>query len=106
MPATFRVENGFYLESRRAYVMRGQVLSGAARAGMYLHVPLNGGVTVTAPIDAVEAVDEPGGVAIGLVLGCQDDLERAIWQDLTSPGEELLLTDRDPAAFGAMDVNE
>jgi hypothetical protein len=99
MSATFRVEDSFYLAPRRAYVLRGQILAGEVRRGMFVRVGLNDGVDISAPIDAVEFVDRPGGVsAIGLLMRCEDEVERAMWEGLTSPGEELSVTDHDPAA--------
>ena len=98
MAATFRVRDGFELQQRRAWVVRGDIASGTVRPGMYLLFPLNDGVTMSAEIQAVEFVDGPGGdSAIGLVLACEDDVAIAFWRGMTAAGELLDATDHDPA---------
>ncbi len=99
MSATFRVQDGFELPTRRAYVLRGQVLRGEVLRGMFLGIPLNDSVLMSAPVAAVESVEgSEEDSAIGLLFHCQDEIDRAMWRGFTSPGEELTLTDDDPAA--------
>jgi hypothetical protein len=97
--ATFRVQDGFELPSRRAYVLRGSVEDGTVRAGMAVAIPVNSGLTVWAPILAVEAVDRPGGVAaVGLLFECEGQIDAAMWDAFTLPGELLAVADHDPTA--------
>ncbi len=99
MSARFQVRDGFDLPSRRAWVLRGSIVEGSVRSGMFLSFPFNDSVTMSAEIDAVEAVDGPGRAsAIGLLLKYEDDLGRDLWRGLTAPGEILVATDHDPAA--------
>ena len=99
MNAHFKVLDGFDLPSRRAWVLRGDVVAGSVRPGMFLSFPFNDSVTMSAEIGAVEAVDGPGQAsAIGLLLEYEDDLGLELWRGLTSPGEVLEVTDHDPAA--------
>lgn len=101
MPATFLVRRTFYLPSRRAIVLSGDILSGVVRAGMLIDLRLNGSVTIPVPIDAVEAVDvdrAAGHAEVGLVLDCEDDVARELYRALFQPGEELALEDPESAA--------
>ena len=66
---------------------------------MFLSLPFNDRVTMSAAITSVEFVDRPGGESsIGLLLEYDDDVGLAMWRALTAPGEVLNVTDHDPAA--------
>jgi len=101
MPATFVVRRTFYLSSRRAFVLSGDILSGLIRTGMLIDLRLNGSVTIPVPIKAVEAVDvnrAAGHAEVVLVLDCEDDMARVLYSGLFQPGEELTLKDPESAA--------
>ena len=88
--ARFRAEDTFVIHSRRYFVIAGEIVEGAVRAGMLLSVPLNGSVAMTAPVHAVELVDGPGRKSrVGLVIACEDDFEVELWQALGIGGETL-----------------
>jgi hypothetical protein len=93
MTAVFRVADSFDLPARQAFVLRGEVLVGEVRAGMLLHIPLNAGFDVTAPISAVEAIDGPGFslATVALVLRYDDRVEQEFFADWAAAGDELLI---------------
>ena len=99
MNATFRICDGFELPSRRAWVVRGDIIDGTIQSGMFLSFPIIDGASMTAPIQAIEFVAAPSRDAtIGLLVACNDDTDRALWRGAVVPGQVLQVTDHDPAA--------
>jgi hypothetical protein len=58
-----------------------------------LHIPLNKGFDITAPIDAVESIDGPsfGAATVALMLRYNDRNVRDFFEEWAGAGEELLV---------------
>lgn len=91
MPARFRVHDTFTLQSRRMFVIAGDIVEGTVRVGMQVEVPLNDSLSVTAPVAAVEFVDGPGPQSrVGLGIRYEDDDELEMLRGLNIGGCEIL----------------
>ena len=106
MTAVFRVHDTFDLPRRRVFVLRGEILAGTIRTGMLLHMPLNKGFDITAPIAAVESIDGPsfGAATVGLLLSYNDPTERDFFNEWAGAGEELLVGDAEPTKSTSRDA--
>lgn len=92
MPGQFKVVGTFLLSHRKRLVIYGDVASGTVSSGEELCVPLNGSLSVTVPIEDVEAVDgTPTGSHVALVVA-EDELDgQELVQALNFSGETLLV---------------
>lgn len=85
----FYVVDTFALKSRQLFVLFGSIEEGGILKGMLVHIPLNSATTMTAPIDAVEALDRPNESFTALCVKYEDDIELAIWQTLNICNEVI-----------------
>ena len=95
MDARFKAVGTFHLQSRRLFVIYGDVTEGEVRPGMRVELPLNSGLVVTGRIDAVEFVDmvPQQRAYVGLVLGYDDPDELKFWEAMNIADEELRILD-------------
>ena len=95
MTAVFRVHDTFDLPSRRAFVLRGEILAGVIGRGMLVHRAGKHALDITAPIAAVESIDGPGfgAATIALLLAYRDRAERDALEDWAGAGGELVIED-------------
>ncbi|HSJ23171.1 MAG TPA: hypothetical protein VK929_00705 [Longimicrobiales bacterium] len=95
MEAVFRAETAFPLDQRKVIVVQGRIVEGSVRAGMFLHIPFNPAVKMTARIDSVEYIDHQigGESSIGLCLKYEDTLHRNVLLGLNIGAEDLVVSD-------------
>lgn len=73
-------------------MLAGQIRSGVVRAGMQVHLPLNGGLTITPTVTSIEFVDCTGGVAdVGLILDEETPELRSLWMQACEAGDVICL---------------
>lgn len=95
MEANFRVLGSFVLQSRRLFVVRGTVTTGAVRAGQRVVEPAG----LDAPVTGVEfaLLNASGGAAqTALTFRYLNAAQLARWQSLARTGTELTLQEAIP----------
>ena len=86
----FHVNNTFVLELKSWFVLAGSIVEGTITPGMVVDIPLNSGVSMLAPIDAVEFAFRPGrSEDTCLCIRYADVEELLLWQGLNI-GKEIL----------------
>ncbi len=91
--AYFEITRVFEITGR-GVVLAGQIRSGVVRAGMQVHLPLNGAFTITSTVKSIEFVDYPGGLAdVGLILAEESPEGRSLWKQACRVDEVIRLSD-------------
>jgi hypothetical protein len=90
---TFHVRDTFELPDRRLFVMAGSVVEGEIRAGMFVRVPFNSALDMTARIHSIEFARRQGcGEDVCLCIGAEPD-EFETWRGLNISDETLEVTE-------------
>ncbi|WP_316171321.1 hypothetical protein [Bradyrhizobium sp. SZCCHNRI1058] len=85
---SFRVNETFALESRRLFVLAGEMAGGQIQAGMIVSVPLNSSLSISAPIHSIEFARRTGGRDdVCLCIAYEDSDEPEIWKGLDLKNE-------------------
>ena len=71
---TLHVKDTFEIPDRQLFVMAGSVLEGEFRAGMFVRVPLNSSLDMTARIHCIEFVRRNGGEDVCLCITSEPDI--------------------------------
>jgi hypothetical protein len=102
MAARFRVVDTFNLQSRRYFVIYGDILEGVVRAGMDVVLPCESLGGVRRPITSVEFVDNIGDrkAWLGLVVEYASDEDLASLRVVKLKGCELDICEVAPLASG------
>lgn len=98
MSARFRVADAFSIESRRLFVLAGEIVDGVVRPGMSVLIDFNDVVQMHAPIVGVEEIraSDPRK-SVGLTIDYEDDLGLALWRGLNIGGGEVIeVVERSP----------
>ena len=89
----FHVINTFEIPDRQLFVIAGSVVEGEIRAGMFVHVPFNPAVAMTARIHSIEFARRQGdGEDMCLCLQAEPDALE-LWRDLNISDETLEITE-------------
>ena len=89
----FHVTNTFELREQQLFVLAGSVVEGEIRAGMFVNLPFNPAVAMTARIHSIEFARRQGGVEdVCLCLESKSD-ESELWRDLNIDDETLDVTE-------------
>jgi hypothetical protein len=78
----FRIDETFALESVLKYVLGGEIIEGVVKSGMFIQIPFNDQIRMTAAIHGVEFIDRSGRTTVGLTVKVQDADELQLWRDL------------------------
>ena len=89
MPAKFHAIGTFTINARNLFVIYGDIVDGVVKPRMFLGVPLNSAVTITAPIHSVEFVDGANGSHAALTFNFEDPDDASVWKGLNI-GDEIL----------------
>lgn len=91
--ARFHISEVFPLKSRSLFVLAGNILDGTVSPGMFVHIPFNGSVAMTAAIHAVEFIRHKDREELGLCIKCEDDEELDLWAGLNIGSETVEISE-------------
>lgn len=81
--ATFHVTHTFAIEGRPHFIMAGSVVEGEIYPGMFVRLPLNSPMAITARIDCIEFARRLGGHEdLCLCIRYSGPEELAMWRGL------------------------
>jgi hypothetical protein len=89
--ARFHAQDTFTIPSRDVFVIAGDVVEGQVSKGMTVHIPLNGGLSMTATITALEHISTDGPAEVGLVITANAE-DRAFLTAQNIRNEDLNVT--------------
>ena len=69
----FHVNRTFKLPDRQLFVMSGSVLEGEILPGMFVHIPCNSSLDITARIQSIETALRQGAEDVCLCIQSDDD---------------------------------
>ena len=69
----FHVQETFELPERNLFVMAGTVLEGEIQPGMFIHIPCNSSLDITARIDSVETALRQNSEEVCLCIKSEPD---------------------------------
>ena len=89
----FHVRDTFEITTdRKLFVMAGSVVEGQVRAGMFVHVPFNSSLDMTAKIHSIEFARRHGGEDVCLCFESEPDALE-LWRGLNIGDETLEITE-------------
>lgn len=92
MPA-FRIRNTFEVNTdRNLFVIAGEVVEAPIRIGMFIHVPWNSSIKLTARIHRIEFARRQDGEDVCLCLDLEPD-ELEVWRGMELCGETIEVTE-------------
>jgi len=80
--ARFHVRDTFAINDKSTFVMAGFVIEGEILAGMFIRMPFNATVMMTAEIDHIQLIQRPDGDVVCLCIQCKDPQEATLWEAL------------------------
>jgi len=80
--ARFHVRDTFAINDKSIFVMAGFVIEGEVEAKMYIRMPFNATVMMTAEIDHIQLIERPDGNVMCLCIRCKDPQEATLWEAL------------------------
>lgn len=90
----FHVTNTFTIEGRRLFILAGSIVDGEIRPGMFVRVPFNSALEMTAQIHSIEFAHRlDGGESLCLCIPCSDEKELEIWRGLKISDETFEVDD-------------
>ncbi|MCB1226053.1 MAG: hypothetical protein KDK99_09615 [Verrucomicrobiales bacterium] len=89
----FHVRDTFEMATgRKLYVMVGHVVEGLIRAGMFVNVPCNAALNMTARIHSIEFARRFSGEEVGLCFEFEPEVLE-LWRNLSIANETLEISD-------------
>lgn len=89
----FRVRATFEITTdRKLFVMAGSVVEGEIRVGMFVHVPCNSSLDMTARIHSIEYARRQGGEDVCLCFESEPDALE-LWRGINIGDETLEITE-------------
>jgi hypothetical protein len=93
MPAIFKVHQTFVLNSRSLFVFAGEIIQGAMRPGMNIHISANDGLGMDIPVQGIEFLRKDGGELVALTVALEDQSDADFLQQFDVVGETLVVSD-------------
>jgi hypothetical protein len=87
----FRVRTTFELPERGLFVMAGSIVEGEIQVGMFVHVPFNSQLSMTARIRCIEFARHGGGEDVCLCFESVPEMAE-IWRALNIGNETVEVT--------------
>ncbi|MGJ4910695.1 hypothetical protein [Bradyrhizobium sp. HKCCYLS2033] len=86
----FWVDETFAIESRRLFVLAGEIADGQIQAGMIVSVPLNSSLSISGPVHSIEYARRTGGREdVCLCIAYADSDELGLWKSLDLRNETV-----------------
>lgn len=89
----FHVRDAFAIHDKNLFVLAGFVVEGKLADGMFVRLPFNPAVQVTAPIDHVQQLRRPHGEITCLCIRCTDPQEAKLWEAFKIKGRMIDIID-------------
>jgi len=75
----FHVRDTFAINDKKFFVLAGFAIEGEIIAGMFLRMPFNATVMMTAEIDHIQHVQQADGDVVCLCIRCENPEEATLW---------------------------
>ncbi len=92
----FQVATPYVVKGSNLFVLPGEVVEGDVRPGMFLSVPFNSSLELTAPVHAIEYASSSADRSLSLVVKCEREEDLELWASIGLQDEDLIITEDHP----------